>query len=226
MESLKIKDLPLSERPRERLMNYGAFSLSNEELLSIILKVGTRNMSVKNLSLKLLSYVDGIQNLENITLAELLKIKGIGTSKACEILALCELSKRMNRKVDSLKSIKFTSPELVYEFYKNRVSLMQEGFYAIYLDGSNKIISEKLLFVGTVNRSLVHPRDIFKEAYLLNASSVICMHNHPSGEVYPSEEDERLTERLKYVGNVLGIDVLDHIIIGDGYYSFLENNKM
>ena len=83
-----------------------------------------------------------------------------------------------------------------------------------------------MLFVGTVNRSLVHPRDIFKEAYLLNASSVICMHNHPSGEVYPSEEDERLTERLKYVGNVLGIDVLDHIIIGDGYYSFLENNKM
>ena len=207
-------------------LDYSATTPVNRDVLDTFNKVslefiGNPN-SLHKLGVRSKELIDSATN----QIAELLKIKGIGTSKACEILALCELSKRMNRKIDSLKSIKFTSPELVYEFYKNRVSLMQEGFYAIYLDGSNKIISEKLLFVGTVNRSLVHPRDIFKEAYLLNASSVICMHNHPSGEVYPSEEDERLTERLKYVGNVLGIDVLDHIIIGDGYYSFLENNKM
>ena len=127
----------------------------------------------------------------------------------------------------SLNGIRLNTPLKIFDFYKTKVNNFQEEFYCIYLDASKKVIEEKLLFIGTVNYSLVHPRDIFKEAYLLNATGIICVHNHPSGEVKPSKEDISLTNRLKEIGLLLGIKVIDHIIIGDDrYYSFLENGKM
>ena len=224
--SVKLKELPVLERPRERLINVGVENLSDEELLSIILKTGSKEMSVKELAAYILSNLGGIENLKNINYHEVKKIKGIGEAKACMLVALSEIARRMNRKVASLMGVKLNTPLKIFEFYKSKINNDQEQFYCIYLDASKKVIEEKL-FIGTVNYSLVHPRDIFKEAYLLNATGIICVHNHPSGEVRPSKEDINLTIRLKEIGVLMGVRVIDHIIIGDDkYYSFLENGKI
>ncbi len=225
--SVKLKELPVLERPRERLINVGVENLSDEELLAIILKTGSKEMSVKELSSYILSSFGGIENLKKLKYHEVKKIKGIGEAKACTLVAISEIVRRMNRKVITLIGTKLNTPLKIFEFYKSKINNEQEQFYCIYLDASKKIIEEKLLFIGTANYSLVHPRDIFKEAYLLNATSIICVHNHPSGEVKPSKEDINLTIRLKEIGVIFGIRVIDHIIIGDDkYYSFLENGKI
>lgn len=209
------------------MINNGVSNLSNEELLSIILKTGTKDMSVKTLSSYILSYLKNISNLKDITYQELKKIKGVGDAKACSLLALGELAKRINSEIDTLVGIKLDSTEKVYKYYKNKIDSFQEHFYCIYLDATNKVIKEKLLFIGTANYSLVHPRDVFKEAYLLNASNIICVHNHPSGEVNPSKDDILITNRLIEVGQLTGVKILDHIIVSENdYYSFLENGKI
>ena len=225
--SVKLKEMPLLERPRERLINVGAENLSDEELIAIILKTGSKEMSVKSLSSYILSSLGGIENLKKLNFHEVKKIKGIGEAKACTLVALSEIARRMNRKVASIIGTKLNTPLKIFEFYKSKINDNQEEFYCIYLDASKKVIEEKLLFIGTANYSLVHPRDIFKEAYLLNATGIICVHNHPSGEVKPSTEDINLTIRLKEIGVLFGIRIIDHIIIGDEkYYSFLENGKI
>ena len=225
--SVKLKELPVLERPRERLINVGVENLSDEELLSIILKTGSKEMSVKGLSSYILSNLGGIENIKKLNYYEVKQIKGIGEAKACTLVALSEIARRMNRKVASIIGAKLNTPLKIFEFYKSKITNDQEQFYCIYLDASKKVIEEKLLFIGTANYSLVHPRDVFKEAYLLNATGIICVHNHPSGEVKPSKEDINLTIRLKEIGVLLGIRVIDHIIIGDDkYYSFLENGKI
>lgn len=225
--NIKMKDVPKCERPRERLINVGVENLSDEELLAIILKTGSKEMSVKSLASYILSNINGIENLKNINYHKVMDIRGIGKAKACTLVALGEISKRTTRKIVSLAGIKLNTPDKVFEFYKTKVDRFQEQFYTIYLDANKKVIEEKLLFLGTVNYSLVHPRDIFKEAYLLNATGIICVHNHPSGDVSPSKEDISLTNRLREVGKLMGILVIDHIIIGEEmYYSFLENGKI
>ena len=226
--NVKIKDIPELERPRERLMNIGVDNLSNSELLAILLKTGTKDMSVKELSNYILKEIDNFLDLRNITLEKLKSIKGIGDAKACELLAAIELGKRLNAKYDNLKKIKILNANNIFEYYRNIfIDKKQEYFYAIYLDTKNNIIKDKLLFIGTINQSLVHPREIFKEAYLLSASSIILIHNHPTGNVSPSKNDINLTKNIINVGNLLGIKVLDHIIIGDNnYYSFIENGVL
>ena len=221
-----IKDIPLNERPRERLINKGVEYLSNEDLLAILLKTGTKENSVKVLANNILKQLDDINNLKDINLEKLIKIKGIGKAKACELLAAIELGKRLNKKIDNLNQIKIYSSNSIYEYYQDKLKdKLQEYFYCVYLDTKNHIIKDKLLFIGTINESLIHPREIFKEAYLLSASSIICIHNHPSGNVNPSNNDIIMTKQLVEVGKILGIKVLDHIIIGkDNYYSFNDNN--
>ena len=188
------------------------------------------NYNQENVDLAVKQAIDnlgGIENLKKLNYYEIKKIKGIGEAKACTLVALSEIARRMNRKVASIIGTKLNTPLKIFEFYKAKINDDQEQFYCIYLDASKKVIEEKLLFIGTANYSLVHPRDVFKEAYLLNATSIICVHNHPSGEVKPSKEDINLTIRLKEIGVLLGIRVIDHIIIGDDkYYSFLENGKI
>ena len=220
-----MKDIPLNERPRERLINKGVEYLSNEELLAILLKTGTKDSSVKVLASNILKQLDNINSLKDINLQNLIKIKGIGKVKACEILAAIELGKRLNEKTMYINQIKIYSSDSIYEYYKDKLNdKKQEHFYCVYLDVKNHIIKDKLLFIGTINESLIHPREIFKEAYLLSAFSVICVHNHPSGNVNPSNNDIVMTKQLKEVGKTLGIKVLDHIIIGkDGYFSFNDN---
>ena len=207
-------------------MNSGVENLNNEELLSLLLEIGTKDMSVKTVSLNLIKYVKNIQNLKNITYQELLKIKGIGTAKACKILAVIELSKRMNH--NFINNTKLSSPDLVYNYFKTiLINKKQEYFYCLYLDNSKKIIENKLIYIGTINQSVIHPREIFKVAYQLSASSIILVHNHPSGNLTPSDNDLITTSGLVKVGELLGIKIVDHIIISsEGYYSFIENGKV
>ena len=195
---IRIKDIPKEERPRERLLKVGKENLSNEELLSIIIKTGTYGISVNEIASNVLKEIQNINNLENITVNSF-----------------------------SNDNTKYNNPEVIYlnnkYLFKGK---KQEYFYCLYLDNKNKLIERKLLFMGTINRSVVHPREIFKEAYLSSCSSIVCMHNHPSGDINPSMEDIYLTKSLVKIGKIQGINVVDHVIFGDNnYYSFYDNNK-
>lgn len=226
--NVSIKEIPKEERPRERLINLGVEKLSNEELLAILLKSGTKNSSVKILANNILKELNTITDLKEMTFEKLIKIKGIKQAKACELLASIELGRRINQKFNNINQIKIVDSSSIFEYYKNILEdKKQEHFYCVYLNTKNEIIKDKLLFVGTINESLVHPREVFKEAYLLSASSIICIHNHPAGSINPSNNDILITKQLKEVGMILGIKILDHIIIGkDKYYSFMDSGKI
>ncbi len=226
----KIKDIPNNERPRERAIALGVENLSNEELLSIILKTGVRNYSVKELSNKILCKVKNINELKNFTINSLSQINGIGTVKAIELLASLELGRRVYY-INDKKDIKLNNSNKIYEYFKDIfINEKQENFYAIYLDSKSKLISYKLLFKGTINSSCVHPREVFKYAFLESAYSIIVLHNHPSGDAAPSPEDEAVTSSLMKIGKIMAIPVVDHIIFGkNNYFSFYEymhNNKI
>ena len=225
---VRIKDIETQDRPRERLINNGVESLSNEELIAILLKTGNKDNSAKELANILIKELDGIKHLNNINYEKLKSIKGIGPAKACELLASIELGKRINREITSINNIILNKTSKVYEYYKDILGdKQQEYFYCVYLDNKKRVIKDKLLFIGTLNYSVVHPREVFKNAYLLSASSIICIHNHPTGNTLPSKPDLELTKKLIEAGNLLGIKVIDHIIVGKfNYYSFLENGNM
>ena len=222
-----IKDIPVEERPRERVINNGVESLSNSELLSIIIRCGTKDKSVKDLSLEIISMIGDISNFKDLTLNKLLSIKGIGLVKAIELISVVELSKRIYRGSDKT-FIKITCSKDVFIHYMDLfLGVKQELFYCLYLNNKNYVIERKLLFMGTINRSVVHPREIFKNAYLCSASGIICIHNHPSGDVTPSLEDKRLTKALVDISRIQNIPILDHVIIGeDNYFSFMEKGLL
>lgn len=222
--AVNIEDIPISERPRERLIHYGVESLGNDELLAILLRCGTKDMSVKELSNYILKELSSIRDMKQMNYQKLVGIKGIGPAKACQVLAAIELGNRLSKKYDCVQEIKIANAEEIYFYYKELLKdKKQECFYCVYLDTKNKIIKDKLLFMGTINQSLVHPREVFKEAYLCSASSIICIHNHPAGSSEPSDLDIILTKQLKEAGKLLGIPLLDHIIIGNHqYFSFIE----
>lgn len=225
---IKIKDIPKDDRPRERLCNQGVEYLGNDELLAILLGTGTNDMSVKELSTSILKRIEKLQDLKLLTYEQLIQIKGVGKAKACQIIAAIELGNRLHKKNNHIKEIKIVSAKSIYEYYKELLhDKKQEHFYCVYLDTKNRIIKDKLLFIGTVNHSIVHPREVFKEAYLVSATSFICVHNHPSGSVLPSQMDIMLTNQLKDAGNKLGIPLVDHVIVGEEeYYSFTENGMV
>lgn len=223
--TVKIKEIPKEERPRERLMKFGASTLSNEDLLAILLKTGTKDKSAKDLANKILIKLGSINALEESGYYSLSKIKGIGEAKACAILTAVELGKRINNNVNSLQNIVVNNSDIVYEYFHSLfLNKKQEYFYAVYLDNKKRVINNKLLFIGTLNCSIVHPREVFKEALNCSASSIICIHNHPSGNTKPSKEDIELTKRLITAGTIMGIPVIDHLIIGyKEYFSFTDN---
>ncbi len=225
---MKVKDLPLKERPRERLMEYGKENLSNEELLSIILKTGNGKLSVKEVSNNVLNYFNGINNLKDATKEQLQQIKGIGLVQALTLLSVVELGKRIYMNGNISDKLLLTSSNSIYNYMKYQLyDKKQEYFYCLYVNQRKELIERKLLFMGTLNRSVVHPREVFKNAYLCSASGIICVHNHPSGNVNPSREDIRLTNSLVELGQVNGIPIIDHVIIGDNdYYSFYEDGKI
>lgn len=225
---ISFKEIPDEDKPRERLIREGAMSLSNEELLMILLKTGTKNYSVKEIAISVLSSCGKISELRNFSFNQLLKIDGIGRVKATEIIAMIELGRRVNRNVQEEDILSFSDPLIIVQYFNEIYrNVNQEEFYCVYLNQKKKYIAKKRLFVGTVNYSVVHPREIFKEAYLLSASFFICVHNHPSGDPTPSKEDVVMTEKLKKLGKIHAIYLVDHLIIGkDIYYSFYENGSI
>ena len=226
--AVKIKDMSILDRPRERLIKYGAKNLSDSELLAILIGSGNNKNSAKDLANLILNKCDGASNLDKMNYNILTSIDGIKESKACNILAAIELSRRINNNVRDLNGIKLNNVELVFQYYKEILKdEKQECFYCVYLDVTKKVICDKLLFKGTLNYSLVHPREVFKEAFLVGASAIVCVHNHPSGNIKPSVQDIEITNNLVELGLIHGVKVLDHVIIGNNtYYSFLENNKI
>ena len=224
--SYKIKELPLEERPRERLKQVGIKNLSDKELLSIILKTGRKGKNVNELSIELLKKID-IKDLQNVTLQELVSINGIGEVKAMELLSAIELGKRIwlkeNNKLEKLENAEKIWKDSKYLF----AGLKQEYFYCYYFNNKQELIKRKKLFIGTINSATTHTREVFKEAYLLSASFIVCLHNHPSNDVEPSKADILFTKALMKTGEIQGIPVIDHIIVGDNkYYSFYENQDI
>lgn len=221
-----MKEMPQSERPRERLVKYGAEVLSNAELLAIILRSGSRGDSALSLANRLLSGASGLRCLYECSLQELMGIKGVGEAKASQIKASLELGKRL-RSFRGGSDLYIKSPcdaaEIVMEDMRY---LKKECLRVILLNVKNMVICVKDISIGSINSSIVHPREIFVEAIKSASASVIICHNHPSGDPTPSEEDIKVTRRVFEAGKIIGIDLLDHIIIGDGSYVSLKERNI
>jgi len=220
---MRIKDISKENQPRERFLKNGAMSLSDAELLAVILQKGSKKENVVDMSNRLLSK-HGIDKLCDLSLKELQEIDGIGPAKAMQIKALFEFNKRHNLSKQNGKPIK--SAKDVYDYASQKLnSNDKEHFMILHLDSKNRIIKDEVISIGTLNASIIHPREIFKSAIKESANSIILVHNHPSGDSEPSAEDEQVTEKLFEAGELLSIKVLDHVIIGkDNYHSFKENS--
>ncbi len=221
---MRIKDISLNNRPIERLEKMGVSVLSDSELLSIILKTGNKGENVIDLSNRLIS-IYGLERLSGRSLKELQQIKGIGKAKSSQILAIFELSKRYY--ISKQDGITIRSAKDVYGYCHPRLKgLDKEHLLILHLDTKNRIIKDEIISIGTLNSSLIHPREVFKSAIRQSANSIIVVHNHPSGNAEPSDQDEKITDILFKAGKLLSINVLDHVIIGDSvYYSFNEERS-
>lgn len=222
-----IKELPIKERPRERFIKYGASSMQSFELIAIILRTGSKNESVLELAKRVTYRFESLKALSNASIADLKSIKGIGDSKAIELLASFELGKRVNKESFNAKN-KLHSPENIYMYLKGELEMKtQEHFIALYLNTKGELIKKETLFIGSLNSSLIHPREIFKHAVLNSAASIIICHNHPSGDPTPSRQDTEITKLIHKNSLMMDIELLDHIIIGkDRYYSFKEKGNI
>ncbi len=228
---LKIKDTALEDRPRERLMNSGANSLSNSELLAIILRSGTPKDPVTTLAKRVIKHFDNdINKLAKAAIGELTEITGIGPAKATEIVAAFELAKRI-KKSGQQDRYKISHPiDAVNFIWYELQALEQEEVHVLLLDTKNYVIKKIIVTRGLIDRSNAHPREIFRQAIKENSHKIIVCHNHPSGVSTPSQNDRVLTKQLFESGKIIGIDVIDHLVIGkgelqhgEGYFSFLED---
>ncbi|AYV67338.1 MULTISPECIES: RadC family protein [Niallia] len=222
MDSLLIRDFPNDERPRERFMKQGPKSLANHELLAILIQTGSKNESVLTLANKLLVHFDGLRLLKDASLDELKEMKGIGTAKAIQLMAAIELGRRVSN-LEFTDRYCIRSPEDAAKYMMNEMRfLTQEHFVCLYLNTKNQVMHKQVIFIGSLNASIVHPREVYKEAFRRSAASIICLHNHPSGDPSPSREDIEVTKRLVECGKIIGIDLLDHIIIGENKFISLK----
>jgi DNA repair protein RadC len=222
-----MKAVALHDRPREKLARLGAAALGDNELVAIVLGQGQRRASVLDLANALLAALGGIEGLARARHDDLVVVGGIGSARAAQVLAAVELGRRVVSR-GGREKVQVTSPRAVAEFlmpqYGNRPV---EQFGIVLLDTKHKVLRTTVLSVGTLDASIVHPREIFREATAGGAAAIVLFHNHPSGDPEPSPEDKRLTERMIAAGLVMGIDVLDHIILGDTrYFSFREKGTL
>jgi DNA repair protein RadC len=219
---IRILDMQEGERPRERLIKNGASALSDSELLAIILRTGTIQENVINLSQRILSRYN-LKQLSQTNLAQLMEINGIKESKAAQIAACFEIARRLESFNEASKP-KINSPEDVYRrIYPRMREQKKEMFIELCLDTKNQIIKEDTISIGSLNANIVHPREVFKTALAESAAHIIVAHNHPSGDPTPSREDIEITRKLAETGKIIGIDVLDHVIIGEGrHFSMKE----
>jgi DNA repair protein RadC len=226
--SYTLHDLPKSERPRERLAHLGSEALSAPELLALVLGRGVAGEPVMMTAQKLLSRFGSLEVLCAASIEDLQAVKGVGFAKACQLKAILEIARRMGQTSDTFgKKVKnsLLSPGDVFQILKPRIAhFKKEHFVLVTFDTRNKVIGIDTISVGTLNASLVHPREMFEIAIRRHAASVIIAHNHPSGDPDPSDEDIRVTAKLTEAGKLLGIQLLDHIIVGkDKFYSFSQS---
>lgn len=222
LPDMMIRDVNIADRPRERLLRQGAMSLSNQELLAILLRTGTKEESVLVLANRVLSTFERLHHLKHATIEEMVAIKGIGEVKAIQILAAIELGRRLSQKQNDDKYTVRSPQDAAAYLMPDMTSLSQEHFVVLFLDVKNQIIHKKTIFIGGLNASIVHPREIFREAVKRSAASIICAHNHPSGVPTPSPEDIEVTKRIQEAGYIIGIELLDHVIIGDHQFISLK----
>ncbi|ACT03044.1 RadC family protein [Paenibacillus sp. JDR-2] len=219
-----LRNVPHEERPRERMMQYGAEALSHTELLAILLRTGTKQESAVHLAGKILKECGSLRNLLDMSMSELTAIKGIGPVKAVQLRAGIELGRRIVRSGQGeLVTVRKPQDAANYVMEEMRY-LKKEHFVCLFLNTKNHIIARETLSVGTLNASLVHPREVFRAAVKAGSASIICVHNHPSGDPMPSPEDITLTKRLVEAGELMGIEVLDHLVIGDGRFISLKEH--
>lgn len=220
-----LKEIPIYERPRERALDVGVENLSTTELLAIILRTGSKKYSVLETANIILSKSSKIQNLNFLSLEELVEIDGIGITKAITILSAIELGKRINQ--IEKNDISFFNPIEIYNYMKNELqSLTEERSYALYLNTKGKLIEKKLLTIGTINQTLIDSKIIFKWAYKLSASAFVLIHNHPSKDSTPSKQDLQITREILKQSKTLGIFFIDHLIIGNDFYSMSQSTDI
>jgi DNA repair protein RadC len=223
----RISSWPVEERPRERLLRSGAAALTDAQLLAILLRTGRRRTTAVDLAMRLLAQFDGLQGLGTVGGVELRRINGIGPAKAAQLLAALELGRRIASRPLQPGAV-LTSSGAVHDYFAPLLrDARQEGFWIILLDNKHRVMREMAVSTGSLTASLVHPREAFLTAVRDSAAAVVFVHNHPSGDPAPSAEDRQLTQRLVACGELLGIPVLDHVIIGrTTYYSFADRRQL
>lgn len=218
----RIRNIVKDDQPRERLLMEGVSSLSNTELLAVLLRTGTKEESVLALAGRILHHFDGLRMLKDATVEELTSINGIGIAKAAQLIAAFELGRRMVQ-LEYKERYSIRSPEDCAKYMMEEMRfLQQEHFVCLYLNTKNQVMHRQTVFIGSLNASIVHPREVFREAFRRSAASIICLHNHPSGDPAPSREDIEVTKRLAECGKIMGVDLLDHIIIGEHRFVSLK----
>lgn len=226
-KEMTILNLPKTERPRERLKEHGVAALSAAELLEVILGRGIAGESVIVTAQRLISRFEGLKGLSTASLEELSSVRGIGLAKACQLLAVFELAKRVEKIKKEEDKPQITTPEEAVAVIGDRFENdKREHFIALLLDNRNRLIKLEEISVGSLDESIVHPREAFKKAVTASATSVVFAHNHPSGDVTPSDEDIEITKRLEEAGEIMGIRVSDHIIIGNGAFTSMKRQGL
>lgn len=219
---MKVLEMAIDDRPREKALQFGISSLHDYELIALVLRSGYQGVSVITLAQQVLAKFP-LHRLSTITHEELVDIKGIKDAKALDLLVCFELSRRVNLDVCKNSSV-INNPNALYNFIKSEIgSLENEHFLVVCLNTKNRLIDYKIMFIGTVDMAVVHPRDIFKFAIKCNATSIICAHNHPSFDITPSKQDLHITQVIKETGDIVGIKLLDHLIVSNSeVYSILN----
>jgi DNA repair protein RadC len=221
-----LRDMPEEDRPRERMLRCGADALSNSELLAILLRTGTASESAIHVAQRVLRETKGLRQLASIHVDELTKIRGIGPAKAVQILAGIELGRRLaSARLEDTVTIRSPQDASVLLMEEMRY-LRKEHFVCLFLNTKNHVLGRETLSIGSLNASIVHPREVFLAAIQRSSASIICAHNHPSGDPTPSREDIDMTARLAEAGRLVGIEVLDHLIIGDGSFVSLKEQGL
>jgi DNA repair protein RadC len=218
LSNIKMDDVPPFDRPREKMIRKGARSLSTLELVAAILGKGVKGKGVFEVASEIVKFSE--KNFERLSIEKLKNINGVGKAKACQIMAAIEFSRRFLIQ----EGIQIRTDRDVFQLVSEMAEKKQEYFLTLTVDGANNLIQKRIVFIGTLNQSLVHPREIFADAIVDRAAGIILVHNHPSGKSTPSQEDFKVTDRLLKAGKIIGIEILDHIIVGkNGYYSFQKN---
>lgn len=226
MEKKKIKEMPRNVRPRERSLEVGMSNLSDQEILAIIIRCGYREHTALDVSVNLLHKYESLRNISTLTVEELCQVKGIGRDKSIMIKAAFEMGRRSNQACQGKRQI-LSSKEASVVLENSLRGLNKEHFVILMLNTKNYLLGLETISIGSLNSSIVHPRELFKSAINKSAAAIILAHNHPSGDATPSKEDIEVTNRIRSGGQLLGIEVIDHIIIGDNsYYSFKEEKMI